>query len=740
MTAFNNGAVMRQELPYASKRQPAKDSAGSSLNLPFISSLLAACSLMFAAPALLAQESEQETEQAGPTAAALAEDLAAETSTDLNDQPIEEVTVVGRWENLLGKSMSASAGVFGQTEIAERPILRTGEIMELVPGMIMTQHSGSGKSNQMFLRGFNLDHGTDFATWVDGMPVNMRTHGHGQGYTDVNFMIEELVNRVAFNKGPYDASVSDFSSAGAARFQTARDLDQGIAKVTGGQYGYRRVLLADSFNTGQSTFVAGVEAKTYDGPWEDISEDLKSYKGLLRASREAQNGDVWEAAFMGYDASWNSADQIPRRAVEQGIISDLGSLDTTVGGETSRYSLSGSWTRDTADSRWQARAYAISYDMNLLSNFTYFANDPVNGDQFQQIDDRNIYGGDLTYSRFGSAFGKEMAQTFGVETRYDDIKQVALNNTVDGEFLSNTRADKVKQASIGAYYENEYRWTSKLRSVVGIRADFFDFDVASNLDANSGKGDDSMVSPKINLIYDATEDTELYFSAGTGMHSNDARGVTITEDPVTGDPADPVDPLVRSKGAEVGTRSFLTDRLNVSVAVWYLELDSELLFVGDAGTTEAQGPSERYGVEIPLYYQTDFWKFDLELAFTHSEFSETGEKIPGALDRVIAAGAYFEYPMGIYGSARVRHFGERPLIEDGSVESDPTTVVNGMLGYKFAGNWDFRLEALNLFDSSDDDITYFYESQLATELNPVADVHFKRVEPRSLRASLSYTF
>ncbi|MEJ2138743.1 MAG: TonB-dependent receptor [Gammaproteobacteria bacterium] len=330
---------------------------------------------------------------------------------------VEEITVVGRWENLLGKSMSASAGVFGQTEIEERPILRTGEILELVPGMIMTQHSGSGKSNQMFLRGFNLDHGTDFATWVDGMPVNMRTHGHGQGYTDVNFLIEELVERVEFNKGPYDVSVSDFSSAGAARMQTSRSLDAGIAKATVGEYGYQRVVLADSLDVGNSTLLLAGETKNYSGPWEDVDEDLDSFKGLARVSYISGNGDSWEAAFMGYDASWNSADQIPRRAVDQGLISDLGSLDTTVGGDTSRYSLSGSWTREDTDSRWRARTYAISYEMNLLSNFTYFLDDPINGDQFQQVDDRRIYGGDLAYTRYGSAMGREMGQTIGVEVR-----------------------------------------------------------------------------------------------------------------------------------------------------------------------------------------------------------------------------------------------------------------------------------------------------------------------------------
>lgn len=660
----------------------------------------------------------------------------------------EEMVVKGRWENPIGSSLSASSGVFGQQEIAERPLLRTGELLEFVPGLILTQHSGSGKSNQMFLRGFNLDHGTDFATWVDGMPVNMRTHGHGQGYTDVNFLIEELVERVEFVKGPVDASVGDFSSAGAAKLSTASTLDRSFLKGTVGEDSYVRTVGAGSFDLGRGSLLVGAEARFYDGPWVDINEDLEAYKGLVRYSAETAGGDQWNVAFMGYDASWNSADQIPRRAVEQGLISDLGSLDTSVGGESSRYSLSGGWVREGTDSRWQARGYIIEYDMRLLSNFTYFLEDPVNGDQFQQLDDRTIYGGDLTYQRAGRLGGREMNQTFGAEFRYDDIGNVALNRTVNGNFLSTVRQDEVEEGSIGLYYENEYYWTDKLRSIVGIRADYYDFDVSSNLAANSGSDDDTQISPKLSLIYGWSETTELYFNAGYGMHSNDARGVTITLDPVTLDPVDPVDPLVESRGAEVGARSFVTNRLNLGVALWYLELDSELLFVGDAGATEAVGPSERYGIEIPVYYQLDNWKFDVELTLTHSEFSDTGEKIPGALDRVIAAGAYFDYPDGFYGAARVRHFGERPLIEDNSAKSDATTVVNTMLGYRWDDDrWDLRAELLNVFDSSDDDITYFYESRLRVPFGPGGvlqpaeeDVHFRRVEPRTLRVSLTYNF
>ena len=721
------------------------DSAASAAQPPGLAVSLSIASLsgLFATAHANEMETAIETATEQPVMAQVRQ------SNSLKPRAIEEIEVVGRWEDPVGASISASSGVFGQEEISERPILRTGELLEFVPGLILTQHSGSGKSNQMYLRGFNLDHGTDFATWVDGMPVNMRTHAHGQGYTDINFVIEELVERVEFVKGPVDARIGDFSSAGAALMSTSNGLDQGFVKGSIGSYGYGRAVAANTFDLGSGSLTVGGEARVYEGPWDDIDEDLEAYKGLVRYSAETSNGDLWNIAFMGYDSQWNSADQIPRRAVREGLISDKGQLDTTVGGDTSRYSLSGGWERDTGEALWRARGYVIDYDMNLLSNFTYYLDDPINGDQFQQIDDRMIYGGDFSLTLGDAVSAGQMQNLFGIEFRYDDIDEVTLNNTVAGKFLSNVRSDQVDEASVGLYYENQYAWTDKLRTVLGVRYDYYDFDVDANLPQNGGSGNDSQISPKIAMIYSWSDAVELYANAGVGMHSNDARGVTITEDPETGEPVDQVDALVKSKGAELGGRAFLTDRLNVSVAVWYLELDSELLFVGDAGTTEPQGSSRRYGIEIPIYYQTDYWKYDLELAFTDSEFDDTGDEIPGSLDRVIAAGAYFDYPSGIYGAGRIRHFGPRPLTEDGDIESNSTTVVNAMLGYRWdADTWDLRAELLNVFDSNDDDITYYYESRLRTPFGPdgalepsgVEDVHFRRVEPRSLRVSLTRYF
>lgn len=647
----------------------------------------------------------------------------------------DNVVVLGRWDNPLGYSVSASEGVVGAAELDARPRLRTGEILESVPGLIVTQHSGTGKSNQMFLRGFNLDHGTDFATWVDGMPVNLPTHGHGQGYTDLNFLIPELVERLEYRKGGYYAEISDFSSAGAAHVHTFRELPNGLVKAGLGEDGYLSALVADSVTAGEGTVLYGVQAHRYDGPWQDVSEDLQRNNLLLRYSRGA-----WNVALMGYDADWRSADQIPRRAVESGLISPLGSIDTTLGGSTSRYSVSGGWSGNLGAGRARVNAYMIDYDLSLYSNFTYLLDDPVDGDQFEQADHRTVSGGEFVYG-FGTSAS---THTVGVALRNDDIGEVGLFRTAARERLGTVRRDSVDELSVGVYYSNETRWNDRVRTILGVRADHYDFDVTSDLAANSGAASDSMVAPKASVIVAVSDATELYVSAGKAFHSNDARGTTITVDPVSGDPADRVSELVDSHGFELGFRSFVERRLNVSAALWYLELDSELLFIGDAGNTEASRPSRRYGIEVPIYYRpNDRLTLDLEVALTDSKFTEldpAGDEIPGSIDKVVAAGITLQNPNGFFGSARVRYFGERPLVEDGSVKSPPSTVVNLSAGLRRA-SYELRVDLLNALDSDDHDITYWYASRLAGEpAEGVEDYHFHPIEPRNLRMYFGYKF
>ena len=653
---------------------------------------------------------------------------------------LEETIVHGRLGDPLGGAISASQGVVSQHDLALRPLLRTGEVLEAIPGMIVTQHSGTGKANQMFLRGFNLDHGTDFATVVDGMPVNMPTHGHGQGYTDANFLIPELISRIDFKKGPYYADVGDFSSAGGAQLTNLRETVHPFVKLGLGGNGYERLLAVGELNVSEIHNVLGaLEVHRYDGPWRDIREGVRRFNGVLTWTPTLSHGDLALTA-MGYDARWNSADQIPRRLVQAGDLDELGSVDTTLGGETSRYSLSGTYDAGIGTGTLRAQAYAIRYKLDLFSNFTYFLDDPEHGDQFEQVDERRVFGGNLRYR-----WGERAQHELGMQVRHDRIDEVGLHRTRAQRRLSSIRDDAVDETAVGVFYQVDFAITPQLRTVLGVRADNYRFEVDALQAANSGKANETQWSPKASLIYAPVENLELYSSLGRGFHSNDARGTTIRVDPVSGDAVERVNALVPSDGAEVGVRWFENDRFNVSATLWWLRIDSELLFVGDAGNTEASRASRRYGFELPAYVRlNEVLTLDVELALAKATFSERqraeGREIPGAIEKVLAIGLSGEHPSGWYGSARLRYFGERPLIEDGSVESDPSTAVNLLLGWK-RGAFDARLEILNLLDSNDDDITYLYASRLPGEADEgVDDQHFHPMEPRTARLHLGWRF
>ena len=383
---------------------------------------------------------------------------------------LEETVVTGRQQVLAGEARTASEGVVGQMDLATRPLLRPGDVLEAVPGLIVTQHSGSGKSNQMFLRGFNLDHGTDFATWVDGMPVNMRTHGHGQGYTDINFLIPETIEQMSYVKGPYHAELGDFSSAGGVHIDTFAQLPNAI-KLGVGEDGFQRVLAMGGAQLGATTVSAALEGQRYDGPWSDIDEDVEKINGVVRLT----GGDdvrSWSTTAMYYDNEWNSADQIPERAVSNGLIDEFGSIDTTLGGESRRASLAAQYAHQHQDHRSEWQAYVIDYEMDLWSNFTYLLDDPVNGDQFQQVDDRTIYGG--AYNRFWVGGADEhFHHSLGMEVRYDDIGTVGLYRTQGRQRLDTVREDSVEQFSTGVFYELAWRFTDDWRAVLGIRGDYY---------------------------------------------------------------------------------------------------------------------------------------------------------------------------------------------------------------------------------------------------------------------------
>ncbi len=666
--------------------------------------------------------------------------VAAADTTGLTQT--EELEVIGRGENLVGVADAASEGRVGQDQIEDRPFLRPGETLEVVPGLIATQHSGTGKANQWFLRGFNLDHGTDFGLTVEGVPINLPTHAHGQGYLDVNFLIPELIEVIRFEKGPYHADVGDFSSAGAAQLQTMSALPQGLVSAGIGQDNYWRGLLADSPEVGGGRLLYALEAQYYDGPWED-PENLAKFNGELKYTLGDTTDGLSIAAF-GYTAEWDSTDQIPRRAVQEGLITRLGTLDPTDGGKTLRAILAVNGWRGAED-RSRFTAYVSYYRLNLFSNFTYFLDDPVNGDQFEQADRRIVAGGQASQELHAEIGGFALNNTFGLQLRSDFIPQVGLYHTQAQRRLERVRDDTVNETSLGLYAKSETPWTDWLRSTVGLRGDVYYFSVASSIPENSGNEWDGLASPKLGLVFGPWSDTELYANAGLGFHSNDARGTTIRVDPKTGEPATPVDPLVRTKGAEIGARTAIVHGLQSTVALWWLDVDSEILFVGDAGTTEPSRPSRRYGLELANYWKPlDWLALDADVSLSHAEFRDqdtVGDHIPGSVEAVVSAGAALDLPSGFMVSLRSRYFGPRALIEDDSVRSESTLLTNLRAGWTYQ-NLGLHLDVLNLFDSTSHDIDYWFPSRISLDepAEGVDDLHFHPAEPREIRGYVTYRF
>jgi hypothetical protein len=657
-------------------------------------------------------------------------------------QPLEEIVVTAQRIGLIGESRAASEGIVTRIQLEGRPIFRPGEVLETVPGLVVTQHSGDGKANQYFLRGFNLDHGTDFASYVDGVPVNMPTHAHGQGYADINFLIHELVDEVHYRKGTYYADEGNFSAAGAARITYLREAGPPQLSLTVGQDNYYRVFASASPELAGGQLLLGLDWSTADGPWT-LPEDFRKTSGLVKYSH-GDGGGGFALTAMGYDGQWNSTDQIPQRAVEAGLISRFGHIDPTDGGRSHRYSVSADvWSRGE-DRGWHASVYAIDYLLDLISNFTY-ALDPVDGDQFEQADDRRVYGGRVIYDVDASANDYEGRLRVGAEIRVDDIDSVGLYRTRARERFDTIREDRVTQAQYSAFVSHNQHWTDWLRTEAGLRFDAFDFSVRSDLSANSGDASDSIVQPKLTVVLGPWAETEVFLNAGRGFHSNDARGTTIRVDPTDGvTPIDQVDPIVAAVGTEFGARSASVPGLQLSAALWNLDIDSELLFVGDGGITEPSRASRRYGVELGAYWTPADWLIvDADYAWSHARFTESdpaGDYIPGAVETVVSLGLAVHRDAGWFGGARMRYFGPAPLVEDDSVRSKSTLLVNADVGYRFSDRFDLVATVFNLFDAQDSDISYFYESQLPGESAPVSDIHFHPVEPRTLRVSASYRF
>lgn len=657
------------------------------------------------------------------------------------DEPAaERIEVTGRhYDNAVGSSDAASQGVIRAELLKSRPALRPGEVLEFVPGVIVTQHSGDGKANQYFLRGFNLDHGTDFATRVNGMPVNMPSHGHGQGYTDLNFLIPELVERIEYRKGPYFATHGDFASAGAADIQYKTRLEAPFGQLTLGENAYRRAVGAASFDVApETTLTAALEWMGNDGPWT-VPEGLQRKNAVLNIAR-GNPSKGWSLGLMAYDAHWTSTDQVPQALIDAGRyqgrrFGPYDSLDDSDGGSSSRYSLAGEWHERGDAGELKVSAYAMRYRLKLFSNFTYALERPDTGDQFSQQDARSVYGLDVVQSRRHELAGLEARSEWGLQWRHDRAR-VGLYTSQRRQLLDTTRDDEVQETMLGLYAQTSLSWRPWLRSVLGLRADHVRNRVDSFTPVDyGGRARDTQLSPKLSLVAGPFNQTEWFFNLGRGLHSNDARGTT--------DPSAPVPPLVASRGWELGLRTEALPGLQSSLALWHLRFDSELVYVGDAGATEASGATTRRGIEWNnRWTPSRHWLLDADLAWTHARF-DNGDRIPNAVDSVASVAATLKDLGPWSASLQWRYLGSGALIEDNSVRSAPSSTFNLRLSRSLKDllghTSELSLDVFNLTDRRVNDIQYFYEYQLPGQAAAEGRV-VHPAEPRTLRLTLSSRF
>jgi hypothetical protein len=673
----------------------------------------------------------------------------------------------GRESNLVGTAAAASEGTINQTEIANQPILRPGEILEDIPGLIISQHSGEGKANQYYLRGFQLDHGTDLAGTINDIPVNMPSHAHGQGYSDINWLMPELVSDVTYKKGPYYADEGDYSTAGSYDLSYRNTIDPTVSLGVG-DYGYDRLFAAGSPKIGAGNLLYALELY-HDNGTLARPDEYKKINGVLRWSEVTGNSQFTVTA-QAYRGDFDSTDQIPQRLVDQGVIPRDGYYDPTDGGRTYRYTLATSWQHDDPNGVTRLLAYGESYGLDLFSDFTYqldgatdyynvTANPytcsvlvstcvpgvghvntytpycPANGmpgpysyncgGQREQEDKRFVSGVRLTRSLVSD----KANTTFVVGLRNDNIYVLGLYLTnaqvrYENGTLSN---DRVVERDVFSYVNSEYKLGRGLRLSGGLREDAFFMNVDDFQLANSGTRTDAMLNPKFTAAYAFSPHQELYLDFGESFHSNDARGTTQTLDPQThapisptGDPVVQYSPLVRAWGEEVGYR-YSAPKLTSTISFWKLNIASELVFDGDNGVTQPNGPTVRKGIELTNDYRPiPGLTLDADVATSTARFltdpDNLGTDVPESLNVVTAVGATWEKSAFAY-TLRYEYFGPRTLDQSGSAVSAPTNVVNAQISFRWPKGVAKRLnlDVLNLLNAQGDDVEYSYGSWVAQD-------------------------
>ncbi len=612
---------------------------------------------------------------------------------------------------------AASSQVVRDRDFLLRPHQRPADILMAVPGMYVIQHAGGGKANQYFLRGFDADHGTDVAFHVDGVPVNAVSHGHGQGYADLNFVIPELVQRVEARKGPYFAIDGDFATAGAFDLVTRSRIDGAALTLGVGQFNsYRALAVASPSRGNWQTLFAG-ELYATDGPFT-APEALRRANLFGKVTRALGDGGHLSLTVTSYVARWNASGQIPLRAVRAGTLGRFDSIDPTEGGWAARGSVVADYRRYGPRSETRLMAYLYRTRLDLFSNFTFFSVDPVNGDMINQTDERTVAGFRATQRWLGDLGGVALDTMAGLQARSDRIDN-GLFHAPGRKPIAPLADDRVGEDGAALFAQSDIAWRRWLRTVVGVRADLLAFDVTDRLqpldpgtERTSGVARALRASPKASVIATPRHGLDLFLNFGTGFHSNDARGVVRQFDPVT--------PIARAIGYEVGVRAAIAGRVDLAVAAFGLDLASETVWVGDEGTTEARGPTRRLGVEGEARARLLFWLWaDLDVTFVRARFTDSGAAVPLAPTRLITGGLSARHPRGLFGRIGVFHIGDRPATEDGFLVAEGFTRLDLVAGYHHR-RFELTLTAENLTNTAWREAQFGNVSRLAGESGPAS--------------------
>jgi hypothetical protein len=615
-----------------------------------------------------------------------------------------------------------------------RPTNTPSDIMRLTPGLIIGQHHGGGKADQILFRGFDSDHGTDFAVFIDGIPVNMVSHAHGQGYADLHWLIPETVERIESYKGPYFVQLGDFATSGAMNIVTKRRDKDSSVTFMGGSYNTSRFLgiLSPPEGTPLTPYIA-FEAYHNDGPFKHPN-DYSRYNLLSKFTLFATPVNNLTLLGTFFKTGWNASGEIPARAVRSGMVGRFDSVDPSEGGNSERQNLSLTYSYVDASQSFTAQTWASRYKLQLWSNFTFFANDPIRGDGIEQNDSRILIGNNVNYRR-NYTLREIPAETFvGFQSRFDRAR-VALFHQKERHRLTTTSDNDIHQTNLAWFAQQELRPTSWLRTQIGARLDNFWFDVAQNGRAENpiaGDGSASIINPKVNFIFtpfkdnDLAKGTDLFVNFGGGYHSNDARVFVQDKDKK----------IPRYWGGEVGFRSRFLDRLDVTLAYWQSRLDSELVFVGDEGTFEPSGPSKRRGVEGEFRYDILPWlSYDLDLSYTWARFLN-GDAVPLAPRFLAFTGLTARHPSGVQARIQMRHVGNRYGIEDRSFVTPSSTIFDLFVKYVWK-RYEFFVSLQNLANTKWRGAEHVFESRLRSEPAAVLDSHFTPGEPFTAKAGVT---